>query len=136
MPNFSVRTARVGVRREEGEGELPATSGAARRTTGGRASRRGRVISQPRRPQGHGGRDVEGAGGLPTIARPHVAHDAVDLGALEHLVAQQRRGQRIEPVAVAEDHAHGLPARLVGEILLLLVAQAAGALGDLGVVGA
>src|SRR5204862_5528192 len=56
-------------------------------------------------------------------------HDAVDLVALEHLVAQQRAGQLVELLAVLGDDPHGRAHRLVRQVLLLLVAQLARAVG-------
>ena len=59
----------------------------------------------------------------------------VDVAALEHLVAEQRPGQLVELLAVLGQQPGGRPARLVGEVLLLLVAQLARAVGDLAAVG-
>src|SRR4051794_2271141 len=49
-------------------------------------------------------------------------HDAVDVVALEDLVVEQGAGEVVELVAVLQDQLHGAAHRLVGEVLLLLVA--------------
>ena len=79
-----------------------------------------------------GGDDAQAAGAAPEARR--AAHDAVDVGALEHLVAQQLGGQLVELVAVLDDQPRGRALGLVGEVLLLVVAQLARAVGDLAAV--
>ena len=74
------------------------------------------------------------AGRPPRAGSAASGHDAVDVGALEHLVAQQRGGHLVELVAVLGDQPRGGALGLVGEVLLLLVAQLARAVGDLAAV--
>ena len=57
-------------------------------------------------------------------------HDPVDLLALEHLVGEERVGELVELGAVGPQELLGGPEGLVGELADLLVADAAGGLGQ------
>src|SRR3954469_20060892 len=77
-----------------------------------------RTLLAPRR----GGDHAQAAARGPVEAWDAV-HDAVDVPALEHLVAQQLLRQLLEALAVLVDELDRRAHRLVGEVLLLLVAQ-------------
>ena len=73
--------------------------------------------------------DAQALAGRAREAR-RAGHDALDVVALEHLVLEQLAGELVELVAVLEDQLRGAAHRLVGQVLLLLVAQLARAVGD------
>ena len=87
------------------------------------------------------GQEPSASAGDPQAARARrraaldAVHDPLDVLALEHLLAQQRAGELVELRAVLGDQAHGAAHRLVGEVLLLGVAQLARAVGDRAALG-
>src|SRR4051812_28364463 len=94
----------------------------------GRSARRARrlvdrgraALGLPRR-----ARDDTQADPAPALHPRRAGHDAVDVLAHEDLVAQQRHRELLELAAVLADQPLRGPVRLVGEVLLLVVAQLA-----------
>src|SRR5436309_2700822 len=101
---------------------LPRRAGAARvarRLLPGR--RRGATAGQVI--DGSRGDDAQAdAGGA--LEPRDALHDALDRGALEHLVHEQLLRERVELLTVADDHVLCGAARLLDERLALLVADA------------
>ena len=94
-----------------------------------RLERSGIRLACRRRPPPAGGRPRPGA------ASATSAMMRLDVLALEHLLAQQGAGELVELRAVSVEQLHRAAHRLVGEVLLLGVAQLARAVGDRAALG-
>src|SRR3954470_16967087 len=77
-----------------------------------------------------GGRDADVTDGLRRAVQIAAGHDRVDLAAVQHLVGEQLAGEALQQVAVLLDEAPRRAVRLEGELALLLVADAAGQVGE------